>query len=400
MLGLLAVQTKVLLSEVPDPGAKRLRVEIVAATGSPDRKEWAALEALRSTLTAGTRTYTRFQLLEYATLAGDPIRVTLAADHLRIGFSVPPSDVNLATDLASELMRDALLGAEEVQEAIDNLPFRRRSVWTEAWLPFAIEPKGITQADVAAIYRKVFSPGNVSIALGGAVAPGSSARLGEKFASWVAKPEGRRRYPDPPSGPLTSRTATATTVSIEGPEVSAVPKVTSQGAESELPSALLAVSMLGQGKGATAYRVLRTSKGWSYRQEAFLRGSPGGLVPVVAFGTTSQSPNLAEDAREELMGSVEKWTEQDRIRAIAFNKANQDLNLGMGTLYFAESRPLDEGIDDRTFLAAYWKLKTGRPWDANAIRSATLEQAKQAARKWLKDGTIRVIRGAGGVPGG
>ena len=399
-LALVAAQAKVIVSEVLDPSVKRTRIEIVAGLSKLDRKEWAAVQTLGSAILRGTRSYTRFQLLQYATLAGDPIRVTVGPDHIRIGFSIPPSDMRLGVDLTDELVRGALLGPDDVQTALDELPFRRRSTWSQAWLPQAIEPKGVTTEDVAAIYRKVFAPGNVSIAVGGSIGSGQSSPLLEKFADWKSKPEARRRYPDSAPSFVSSRGSKVTTITFEGLEVSAVPVVAAEGATSELPAVLLGVAMIGQGKGSTAFQVLRQAHGWSYRQEAFLRGSEGGIRPVLAVGFASDPTPILDRAKGELIKAVEGWTEADRVRALQIGKANQELNLGLGTLYFAEERPLSESLDDRTFLSAYWRLKTGRSWDHGQVTQASLEQARAATLKWLKDGTVRVIRGAGGVPGG
>jgi hypothetical protein len=399
-LALVVVQGKVIVSEVVDPSANRARIEIVAGLSKLDRKEWAAVQTLGSTILRGTRSYTRFQLLQYATLAGDPIRVTVGPDHIRIGFSIPPGDIRLGVDLTDELIRGALLGLEDVQTAIDELPFRRRSIWSQAWLPLSVEPKGVTIEDVGAIYRKVFAPGNVSIGVGGSIGPGQSSPFLEKFGDWRAKPEPRRRYPDAAPNFVSSRGSSVTTVTFEGPEVSAVPVVAAEGATSELPAILLGVAMMGQGKGSTAFQVLRQAHGWSYRQEAFLRGSEGGVRPILAVGFASDPTSILERARTDLIKAVEAWTESDRARALRIGKANQELNLGLGTLYFAEERPLSESLDDRTFLSAYWRLKTGRSWDHNQVSQASLEQARTLTLKWLKDGTVRVIRGAGGVPGG
>lgn len=397
---LAALQAKVIVSEVPDYAVKRTRVEIVAGVKGLDQREWAALHALRTTLTKGTRRYTRFQLLQYATLAGDPIRVTIGSDHIRIGFSVPARDMTLALDLTDELMREALLAPDDGQAAIDELPFRRRSPWAEAWAPISVEPKGITPADVSELYRKVFAPGNVSIALGGAVSAGDSRAFVEKFAGWTVKPETRRRFPGRPAGPITSRSSSMSTVSIEGPELGVVPVVSTDSSPSDLLATLLAVAMLGQGKGSTAFQVLRQTHGWSYRQEAFVRGSEAGIRPVLVFGVAQDPTAILEKAKAELVRAVDAWTEVDRQRALRFWTANQELNLGFGTLYFAEERPLTESLDDRTFLSAYWRLKTGRGWEAGLGSQANLGQAKAIARRWLEGGTVRVIRGAGGVPGG
>lgn len=394
---LVLAQTPISVTEIPEPSANRIRVEIVAGLDKLDRKEWAAANALRETLLNGTSGFTGMQLLVYATQAGAPIRVTLAADHMRIGYSVPPTDLKLAVQIADDLMRDASLSENTVKAALDDMPFARRSPWAEVWLPLVPDSKSVTRDDVMKLYRRVFRPDNVSIAVSGSlIASQGRTAFQTRFTTWKPAQDSARRYREPDPISAKQRSGVLTTVRLEGQPVRAVPSVAigADGGSTNVGTALLACAMLGQGKGCTIYRVLRESLGLSYRQETFLAPSQQGIRPVLAFASANPTaPTI--DFRKPLLDAISAWTDQDRTRALAFAHAVVDLDLGLGSLYFAEETPLTESLDDRTFLAAYWRLKTGRVWNwqlmFQEMERTTLDQAKAFATAWVEKGEITAI---------
>lgn len=389
----------VTVSELVEPSAKQTRVEIVVGLPDQDRETWACANVLARVLTQGTHNYTSYQLLTYATLAGDPIRIAAAQDHLRIGFAVPAGDLRLALELTDELVREALVPEEAVTAAIDELPFRRRSPWLEAWMPWKMDPKQLGRDDVLALYRRAFRPGNVSIAVGGVLPQGEARRtFAQRFATWQATDQGRPRR-GAKVEPVTGR-AGMTTISVWGPVVSPIPAVTTSPAESyTLAEASLACVMLGQGKGCSAYRVLRERNGWSYRQEAMLRPSQDGLQAGLVFGTSmgGDAAELAARARVQLAEDVGKWGEPERLRAMELARATQELGLPLGVIALSGERPLSQSLEDRTYLEAYWRARTGRSWNWKALlddmRRVPLERAKAFAIEWLSTGTTTVIVG-------
>ncbi len=386
--GLLAMFASVQVTEISEPAANRIRVEIVAGIEKPDRKQWAAANVLRETLLAGTSSFTAMQLLQYATQAGEPIKVTLAADHLRIGYSVPPNDLKLAVRLADDLMRDATLVESAVKNSIEELPFRRRSAWAEAWLPLGLNLGSLSRKDVMQAYRRIFRPENVSVAIAGSfpLNQGKTA-FQDRFASWVPEPSPQTRYREAEP----ERSPPRSTVRMEGEPIRVLPTV-AVGAEaeaSELGVALLACTMLGQGKGSSVFQTLREELGISYRQEAFLAPSVSGIRPVLVFASADP---VSVDFRNELAQAVGAWTEGDRKRALTLMRSTVEMSLGLGILYFAEERPLTESLEDRAFLTAYWKLKTGRAWSwpsaFQEMDSVTLEKVKMYTLKWVSDSTL------------
>lgn len=397
----LAQAKPVSVTEVPLQKAGRMRVEILVGLDHLDKRDWAAANALRSSLAKGTLHFSRFRLLEYATMAGDPIRVTLAADHLEIGFFVPASDSQLAVELADELIREALLGEDDVNESLGDLPFRKRTPWSEAWLPLQVDTKDVMAADVKALYKTLFRPGNVWIAAGGTFPTGQPGDvLTKRFATWEAPGQGRRRYPDAPPSYVDHRSGALTTASIEGPTLDLIPVVSTEAStEPTLSEAMLACAMLGQGKGCTAFRILREKLGVSYQQEAFLQPAADGVRPNLVFGMRNRpgAKDAVEKAKAGLREAVQAWTEADRARALAFVQSSTDYDLGLGVLYFAQERALTSSVEDQTFLTAYWKMKTGRVWNnaqaASDMKAASLERARDYALAWLDKGSTRLIEG-------
>jgi len=390
----------VTVSELIDRSAKVTRVEIVAGLPDQDRETWASANVLARVLSQGTHNYTAYQLLTYATLAGDPIRIVAGQDHLRIGFAVPAGDLRLALELTDELVREALLPEEEVTAAIEELPFRRRTPWLEAWMPLKMDPKQLSRDDIVSLYRRVFRPGNVSIAIGGVLPQGEARRtFVERFATWQATDPGRLRR-GAKIEPVTTRPGPMTTISMWGPVVRPIPSVsTAPTASYSLAEAAIACVMLGQGKGCSAYRVLRERNGWSYRQEAMLVPCQDGLQAGLVFGTSIRDgvPDIADKARSELAEDVAKWGEPERLRAIELARATQELGLPLGVIALSGERPLSQSLEDRTYLEAYWRAKTGRSWNWKALLDdmlrVPLERAKAFASDWLSKGTTSVIVG-------
>ncbi len=392
----------VALIEQPAPRATHIRVEIVAETGQLSDREWTAAQALQSAITMGTTSFTRYQLLSYVTAAGDPIRVQLQADHLRIGFSVPANDLRLATELADQLIRGALFPADETQAEIDELPFHHGSAWREALLPLGTVTDKLNRADVLAIYQKLFRPGNVTIAIGGAFGKGDGiSAFSQRFDTWKVERRNERRQRIMPPPFLTRHSGSVATVALEGPEFSprAAVSVGTESVSVKFEEALLAAYMLGQGKGSTVFRVLREKNNWSYRQEAPLVPTATGLRPLILFASDSGEglPDIGEAAKKQLVEAVSAWTADDRTRALNFARSNAAYDLGISPLYFAGERPLGESLDDQTFLNAYWHMKTGHLWNTaemqHDMETVSLERVRAVASDWISKAVVRVIPG-------
>ncbi|MEQ1936138.1 MAG: hypothetical protein ABL962_19965, partial [Fimbriimonadaceae bacterium] len=119
LLGFQTPAPTVRIVEMPEPTATRREVQaVVKLPKNLYPKEWAALTIIRDTLTLGTTDYSKDELLNYALLVGDPIKVSLSYDHLRIGFSLPANSQEIGSDMLSNLVRKALFREDEFASAL------------------------------------------------------------------------------------------------------------------------------------------------------------------------------------------------------------------------------------------------------------------------------------------
>lgn len=385
----------VLVSEVIDPTAKSLRVEIVAGIPTSNSRERAMADVLGPAIVRGTIAYPRANLLGATSRGGQILVVRAAADHLRIGFSLAPRDFDLAVQLSDELIREALLSDESTQRVLDEHPFRSRSAWAMAWFPGSGEARLLNPADVKFAYRRTFAPGNVSIAIGGNFIAGEfRRRLGERFEHWrpVQAVNPRSRFQlEPPVKADESFRGNGSLVALDGPVVPVVGAVTTEASvRPTLPLASLAVAMMGLGKSSAAYETLRESLGQSYRQEAALVPHAGGVRPVLAWVSTQ--PDV-ETARQALLKRIEAWTDEDMNLARAKLSQFADLAIPLSPWLFNSERPLTNSLEDRTFIQAYWRMKTGRAWTTPDTASVTLDAVRSFATEWIRDAQPRVIKG-------
>jgi hypothetical protein len=65
----------------------------------------------------------------------------------------------------------------------------------------------------------------------------------------------------------------------------------------------------------------------------------------------------------------------------------------MSPFYFSGDRPLVNSLDDRTFLNAYWRMKTGRAWSQPDLRNVTIDHVRQLALDWVRPENARIVPG-------
>lgn len=385
----------VLVSEVVEPTAKTLRVEIVASLPTATARDRAIAELLGSAIARGTMAYPRAQLLSMTSRGGQSMTVRPMADHLRIGFSLAPSDLDLAVELCDQIVREALMPTEDLQRLIDELPFRVVGSWSQVWFPMQGDVKLVQVSDLKNAYRSVFKPGKVSIGVGGRFMAGEfRRRLGERFEKWEVKttsdPRVRFRT-EPPAKPIERHRGSYTLVRFDGAPIKVVSTGGNEGAAGpQLADATVAMALLAVGKTGALYESVREDLGQSYRQEAGLVPHAEGLAPVIAWATTK--PDL-DAALKKLHERVVAWTPADLDAARTRLERFRELDVPFSPWYFSGDRPLGGSTEDRTFLNAYWRLKTGRAWTVPDLKSVTLESVRALAQSWLKSENAQVIPG-------
>lgn len=385
----------VVVSEIVDPTAKHLRVEIVATLSTGTSRQRVIADLLGSAIARGTSAFPRDALLAATSRGGSSLTARAMADHLRIGFSLGPRDFDLAVTLCDQFIREAMLPTDPVQRLLDEHPFQRRTAWQMAWFPGAGDAKLVTPAEVTSAYRTVFQPGQVSIAVGGPFTQGEfRRRLGERFQNWNTKPsfDPRLKYrTEPPATLETEHRGGFTLVRIGGPVVPVVASISTEetAPESTLAQATLATILMGLGKSSVVYSTLRELLGQSYRQEAMLVPHADGLEPVIAWASTRPE---VEAGRKALLDKIDTLTESDLRAARQKLPRYDELGIGLSPFQFATERPLGSSLDDRTFMEAYWRLKTGRAWTLPNMSTVTLEQVRAFARRWVSEGRVDVLK--------
>jgi len=395
LLGMPQAGPPVLVSEVVEPTAKVLRVEIVASITTATGRDRALADLLGPAIARGTLAYPRANLLSTTSRGGQSLTVRSMADHIRVGFSLAPRDFDVAVELCDQIVREALMPTEDLQLLIDEYPFVSRQPWTQIWFPTQGDSKGLKPEDLKTAYHSAFKPGQVSIAVGGAFAGGEfRRRLGERFDSWAVKGPltPQRRYArDPEAKPLERQRGSFDFVMIQGSAIPVVARIANESPQGPtLADAVVAATLLGFAKSGELYQVVREDLGQSYRQEAGLIPDPNGVRPLAVWAATKPDPGPTIEAVRK---RISAWTQADVERARKTIAEFADLGLPLSPFYFSGDRPLVNSLDDRTFLNAYWRMKTGRAWSQPDLRSVTIDHVRQLALDWVRPENAKVVPG-------
>jgi hypothetical protein len=123
----------------------------------------------------------------------------------------------------------------------------------------------------------------------------------------------------------------------------------------------------------------------------------GGFLPRLLMATNDATPpfELAASMKEELTKAVGEWTEADVSRARGMAEGILFRGLEMSPFYFNPSWPVGTSLHDRTFMTAYWPMKTGSDWNPRKLMGqmalASVDDVKAAATDMLKDANPRVL---------
>lgn len=373
LLATLGQTPEVRIVEAARPGAGKICVQAIVKLPALTPREWGALELIRDTLPEGTETFSRSDLLNYATMAGEPMKVTLAADHLRIGYEYPRGNLRLASDVLRELLDKAYLREDAVANALESTPFRRRSSWAQALSPWRSDFTELTRNDVYRVYRRVFRPENVTVAVvGDFLANEARNEFSERFSGWNPEDPGRRR--------IMEGKASTPAPSSQTPTMSLMADMTGQ------PEVLMMTAFaLGVGKGSSAFRVVREGQRISYRQEALLAPADKGW----RFGLFFPYSKDFDQAKllEALKQDIESWDDATLERSKGMLAATVDLKLGAMPVYLDPRRPLQVRLEDETYWIAYCSARKmpALPFEAlrKAMETVPVSTVKETALEWL-----------------
>lgn len=363
---------KIIESVEPDAGRTSVQAVIKLPPMSP--REWAALLIIKDALADGTQGYTGYDILNYATAAGDPVRISLAPDHMRIGFAMPSSNLSLASDILKELLDKAYLHEDKVKTFAEEIPFRRIGAWEAIHAPWQPDFSAFRRAEVLSVYRRVFQPSRTTIAITGSFAKGAAQKeFEERLSDWKPEDPGRRRImegkakplPAPGGPPLTNLKAT-----VDRP----------------VGETFLCAYALGFGKGSAAFRVVREQLRLSYRQEAMLIPGENGWQLGLVFAHSGAVDRLK--LVEALKADIEAWNEETLARAKGMMAGTFDLKFGALPILLNPNGWLSTSLEDRTYWQAHAAMKGGTPTTLEALRSAAeqtdLEGLRAAGKAWVE----------------
>jgi len=382
------------VTEVVDPSAKIVSVVAIVKLPTMGAHEYAEAKLLAETMANEVDGYSQSDMKDMAARAGESRKITLMPDHLRIQVGALPAEATTAVNYIGHILRKSRLPEDALTKAEAEIPFRTRSLWATAIEPVKYDFHRIKRDDVVDLYHRLCRPDNVWLSVGGPVdATAIETAWNDATRDWTV---GRlpRWSPDPkPVGEIQDVPGSESMIELRGKEF--------LGDDPAMPTKILALIGLGSGKGSAMFARLRQTKAWSYRQETILWPTTQGFEPRLIMASGDQTPpmDLANAMKDELVDAVKSWDQSDLSRAEGMAQGIFERGFTMSPLYFNPSWPVTSSLDDRTFLAGYWTMKTGRPWNSSTILGSmalvSLSDFKDAALDILNSSQPHVLTAHG-----
>jgi hypothetical protein len=379
--------------ELRDPSAPLVSVHAIVPLPEMGPHDEAVVRVVAEAIKDSTESYGKEQWRDVAARAGSVLRCTTMPDHIEISMGVPPGETKTALTFLHAIVRRATLPDDAIARALEMLPLRHHGFWMGAMLPLRLDYGRIRRVEVVEMYQRLFRPEKVTVAVGGPIQPGEADAVWSNLISDWVPPRLRYQAPDRSSAKFADKLSDrASVIVLRGP--SFVSK------DVALPTRLLALMAIGTGKGSSLFRVVREANGWSYLQDAVLWPTPNGFEPrlVIARRSPEGLESLSAQVREALLADVKAWTAADLDRAKGIAAAIFTRGLPVNPLYLRDGRSaLTGSIEDRTFLAAYWMMKTGAAWNEQSMLTAmgtvSLDDLRQTATDMLAESSTSVFRG-------
>lgn len=368
--------------ELPDPSADRVTIQAVLKLPPLEPLARAEADVLARIVTGDNESYSKDEMRDLCLPGGEP-KGTAMPDHIAVRLSVLPADTAAGMRMLAAISRSARLEVNGMNGVLLKEPYRHRSVWSQALDGEDRAWDRLRATDIVNLYKLVFRPDNLTIAVGGALKPGvAQVAWNEATSDW------RRARTVPPRAAIPFKSYPelfpSHVLELRGPEWSP--------SDPTFPPKLLALVALGSGKAATLFRVIREDKALSYRQESVLWPTATGLVPrllvqIKPLPTEAENKQLA-DIRAALLEDIDHWNDATLQRAKGFAAAIATRGMDLSPLYLRSPSALGSSIEDRTFLSAYWTFKTGAPWNgetmAEALKAVDLPTLKAEAMAIVK----------------
>jgi hypothetical protein len=390
----LALQAGNPVMEFVDPDAKYVSVQAIVKLPHLSGHERAEVALIADIMGNDVAGYITDDMRNMAGSVGDSLKITLMPDHLRIQIGVPPGGLKPAIGYIDAILRDSHLLPTDINASMEAIPFRNQSLWATALRPYKYKFSRIRHEDIVEMYHRICRPENVWLAVGGPVHEGEAEQY------WVAKNQdwkpGRLPRPSLDQSPLVEMQdlpGHESMIELRGKTIPAN--------DPGIAARIMALIGLGSGKGSAMFGRLREAEGWSYRQEAILWPAEDGFMPrlIMASGDKTPSAELAKGMKDQLTEAVNAWTEADLARARGMAEAILMRGIEMSPLYFNPSWPTTDSLHDRTFMAGYWQMKTGRTWEPTKLLGQmallTLDEFKEAASQILSSSEPHILPARG-----
>ena len=384
---LLVAQSPGAVIEVSDPESGVATIACAVRLPKLDSRGAAAVEMLAKGLEGNTALFSRLEMRRICVPGGEP-RVSVMPDHLSIQLTVLPGDVGVGVRILASMLMSARLDEEAAARVVEAESLRALPGWLSIMDDQLRNYSIVKPNDLRELYALIMRPENVTVAVGGQLEPGVAGR------AWVDATSAWK--------PLRVRPLTVgwdgKMRSSKGPKYAALvgPE---WDAGTQFAPKLLAMVALGSGKGSSLFRVVRERMALSYRQDALLWPTSGGWRANLILGLQPMSGNaeyLAKlgEIKETLLSDVSAWSEADLQRAQGYATALVTRGGEASPLFFRYAGPFTSDVYGQTMMAAYWKMKTGSEWDAQALSEAftnvSLEQLRAEAAALLEDSSPTV----------
>ena len=375
--------------ELVKPQATSISIQALVTVPQLGAKDWAKLDILGRTIVKQTQAYPRREMLMVTN--GAPVRFDMSPDHVRLAVTVPPGSLKAGLILMESLLRDASLNQDAIDTATQEIS--APDYWTAALDPVARPNVHLTSDEAHTLYGRVFRPENILLAVGGKFAPGDAESIwASRMEGWQVEALPRGYFDNSQPTYLTQSPGLVTTIDLAFPPIAS--------GDAALSAKILSLFALGVGKGSSLFQVIREKHAWSYRQEAVLSPSKDGWIPrlMIASIPFAEPKERAKMIQAELLDDVKAWTEATRKRAIGMAEAVFTHQVPFSPFYVHGKSGISDSLEDQTYMAAYWPMKTGQPWNPQALlesmRNVSLDELKEQATNQLSVEIPNILPGS------
>lgn len=391
MIAALALSVLPKVIAIEDESADIVTLQAVVRIPELTPRYRLGLRAVCDLLMAGTEEYSATTLRRYLNQTGSEPTIQFLPGCIRIGLTLPGDQFRTGVSMLDSLLRRASFEPAAVASWSPKTTIK--DYWEATLLGSLPNVKDLRTGDIRDSYLRYFRPENTTIAVAGKLEPGAVERISERFSDWNPP------RPRPPAldlnreQPLFATEFNVNTVELRSIEL--------EPAAAGFPTDLLAAYALSVGKGSSFHRIARETLHWSYRQEGVLWPSPKGFRfrMILARQERDFDVSGATKLRELMVADIDRWADVDLQRAQSIAKLGMVHGIGPQPWRLSTSRPLDDSLQERAAMAAYWFALTGTNWNPAAVcdrmARVDLTSLKEAARKLLDQASVQVVLGRG-----